>query len=46
MQELHHEACEALECSGDPNGWADFDQDTFCGMDIYLELASLVDRRV
>lgn len=46
VEELDHETCEALECTWNTNGRADFDQDTFGGVNVDLQLASFVDRRV
>lgn len=46
VQELDHETGETLEGSGDANGGADFDEDTFGGGDVDLEFASFVDRGV
>jgi hypothetical protein len=40
---LDHETCEPLEGSWDANGWVDFDQDAFGGMNEDLELAGFVD---
>lgn len=46
VQQLHHQASKALECTGDAHGGADPDEDVLCSLDVDLELASLVDRRV
>lgn len=46
MQQLHHQTGEALEGSGDTYGGADFDQDPLGGVDVYLQLAGLVDGRI
>lgn len=43
VQELNHETGETLEGSGDADGGADFDEDTFGGGDVDLEFAGLVD---
>ena len=46
VEQLNHEAGEALECARDANSRRDFDEHAFGGVDIDLELASLVDGRV
>lgn len=46
MEKLHHKTGEPLERSGDTNGRADLDQDTFGGVDKDLQFSRLVDRRV
>lgn len=46
MQQLYHETSEALECSGYSHGGVDFDENIFGGLDVDLELAGLVDRRI
>lgn len=46
MEELDHEAGEALEGAGDADGGGDFDKDAFGGVDVDLELAGFVDGRV
>lgn len=46
VQELHHEACEALEGAWDADGRADFDQHALGGVDVDLESAGFVDGRV
>ena len=46
VQELYHETGETFECAGDADGWVDFDENAFGGVDVDLELASLVDRGV
>lgn len=46
MQQLNHQTGETLECAGNANRGVDFDQDTFGGVDINLQAASLVDGRV
>lgn len=43
---MNHKARKPLERSGNPDSWADFDQDTFGSMDVNLELSGLVDGRV
>lgn len=43
VEELDHQTCEALEGTGNADGRRDFDEDTFGGVDVYLELASFVD---
>jgi len=43
MEELNHQAGETLERPRNPNGWRNFDEDTFSGMDVDLEFAGLVD---
>lgn len=46
VQELHHQTGKALEGSGDADGGRNLDQDALGGVDVDLQLASLVDRRV
>lgn len=46
MQELDHQAGETLEGAWDTDGGADFDQHTFGGVDVDLQLASFVDGRI
>lgn len=43
MEELHHQAGEALEGSRYPNSRADFNEDALGGVDINLQLPSFVD---
>ena len=43
VEELDHETCEAFESTGDADLGVDFDEDALCGVDVDLELASLVD---
>jgi len=40
---LHHEAGEAFECAGEPDGGVDFDEDALGRVDVYLEFAGFVD---
>ena len=42
MEELDHKAGEALEGSGDADSRADFDEDSFGGVNVDLELSSFV----
>lgn len=46
MEKLHHQTGESLEGTWDTDGGRDFDEDTLCSVDVDLQLASLVDRRV
>ncbi len=46
VEELHHQAREAFERPRNSHGGADFDENAFGGMDVDLELAGLVNRRV
>lgn len=46
VQQLHHQAGEALECTRDADGRRDLDQNIFRRQDVDLELASFVDRRI
>jgi hypothetical protein len=46
VEELDHQSGEALEGSRDADGRRDLDEDTLGGVDVDLELAGLVDRRV
>lgn len=41
-----HKASEPLEGSRDAHAGVDLDEDALCGVNIHLELASLVQRRV
>ncbi len=43
VEELHHEAREALEGARDADGGGDFDEDVAGGVDVDLELAGFVD---
>lgn len=43
VQQLHHQSSKPLECSRNAHRRADFDQDAFCGVDVDLQAASLVD---
>lgn len=43
---MDHETGESLECSWDADGWADLNKDTLGSVDVDLELAGLVDRRI
>ena len=43
MKELDHETGKSLECSGNADCWANFDQHALCGVYIDLQLASLID---
>ena len=46
MEELDHEAAEALERAGDADGRIDLNEDAARGVDIHLQLAGLVQGRV
>lgn len=46
MEQLHHEARETLEGTRDTHGRTDFDEHALGGVDVDLQLASLVDGRV
>lgn len=43
MEQLYHETSKSLERTWDTDGRADFDKDTFGGVNVDLKLASLVD---
>lgn len=43
---MDHKACESLEGTWDTNSGRDFDQNTFGGMDVDLQLAGFVNWRV
>ena len=43
MEELNHEAGEALEGARDADGGGDFDENAFGGVDVDLEFAGFVD---
>jgi len=46
VEKLDHETSKALECSWNTNSRVYLDEDTLGGVNIYLEFASLVDRRI
>lgn len=46
MEQLHHQTSESLEGSGDADSGADFNEDTFRGVDVDLQLSSLVYWRI
>lgn len=46
VKQLDHQAGESLERAGNADGRVDFDQDSFGGMDVDLELAGLVGRGI
>ena len=46
MEKLNHETGESLECSRYADSRADFDEDTFGSMYVYLEFTSFIDRRI
>lgn len=46
VQQLHHQSSESLEGTGYSNTWADLDEDSLRGVDVYLKFSSLVDGRV
>jgi hypothetical protein len=46
VQQLNHQTGETFEGTRNADGWVNFDEDTFRGVDVDLELASFVDRRV
>lgn len=43
---MDHKPSKAFECARDPDSRADFDEDSFCSMDVDLEFPGLVHRRV
>jgi hypothetical protein len=43
---LDHKTGESLEGTWDANCWTNFDENTFGGMNVDLQLASFIDRRV
>lgn len=43
VKQLDHETSESLECTWYTDRGADFDEDALCGMNVDLELSSLVD---
>lgn len=43
VEELNHETCESLEGTRDTHSRRYFDEDSFSGVNVDLELASLVD---
>ena len=46
VEKLYHQTGETLEGTRNADGGADFDQDTLCCVNVDLELAGLVERRV
>jgi hypothetical protein len=46
VEELDHETSESLKGTWNADGRINFDEDTFSGMDVDLQLAGLVDWRV
>src|SRR5690242_4110314 len=46
VQQLHHQASKSLECTWDAHSRADPDKDVASSLDVDLELARLVDRRI
>lgn len=46
MKELDHQPSEALECTGNAHGGANFDENAFRRVDVYLELSGFVDGRI
>ena len=46
VQKLDHKAGETLKGTWNADSWADFDEHALGGRDVYLEEASLVDRRI
>ena len=44
VQKLNHEPSKTFEGARYANSRADFDEDSASGMDVYLQLPSLVDR--
>ena len=43
---MYHKTSKPLECSWNADGWADFNQNTLCSVDVDLELAGFVDRAI
>ena len=46
MEQLHHQAREALESSRYAYGWADFDKNPFGSVNVDLEFAGFVNGRI
>jgi hypothetical protein len=46
VEQLHHQTCEALECTRDAHSRRDSDEDVLCRLNVDLQLAGLVDWRV
>jgi hypothetical protein len=46
VQQLNHQTGEPFEGTRNADGWVNFDEDAFRSVDVDLELASLIDRRV
>lgn len=46
MEKLDHQASETLEGTWDSDGGANFDEDAFGGVNVDLQLAGFVNRRI
>jgi len=46
VQQLHHETSETFKGTRYAYGWVHLDQNPLCGLDVHLQLAGFVDRRV
>lgn len=46
MQQLHHQSSKSLKGTGYSHSWADLDEDSLGGVNVYLEFSSLVDWRI
>jgi len=46
MQKLNHETSETFKRSGNTDSRVDFDKNSFRGLDIHLEFARFIDRRI
>ena len=46
VQQLHHQTSEALECTWNAHCEADPDEDILRSLDVDLEFAGLIDRRI
>lgn len=46
MQQLHHQSSKSLKGTGYPHNWADLNENSLGGVDVYLEFPRFVDWRV
>jgi hypothetical protein len=46
VEKLDHEACESLKGTRNSNSRADFNEDSFGGVDVDLEFPGLIDWRI
>jgi hypothetical protein len=46
MKELDHETSKSFEGTRNSDSWADFDEDSFGGVDVDLKFSGFVDRGI